>query len=180
MPKKFLKKFFPSPEQVQGNPSLRFLAPLFVKPNLWHINRRSVARAFLVGLFCAMLPLPFQMGIAAFIAFYANANVPISIGLVWITNPFTMPPIFYATYRFGVWLLNSPPREFSIELSVDWVLSELGAIWEPLLTGSVVAGLICGMIGFIAIQIAWRRHVIRNWKKRRLTRLKRAAEQEEV
>lgn len=180
MPKKFLQKFFPSPEQVQNNPSLRFLSPLFAKPNLWHINRRSVARAFFVGLFCALLPLPFQMGIAALLAFYANANVPISVGLVWLTNPLTMPPIFYATYRFGTWLLNTPSRDFSIELSVDWVLTELEAIWEPLLAGSLVAGLTCGILGFIAIQIIWRRHTIRNWNKRRLTRLKHAAEDEET
>lgn len=179
MPKKFLQKFFPSPEQVKNNPSLRLLSPLFAKPNLWHINRRSVARAFLVGMFCAFLPLPFQMGIAAFIAFYANANVPISVGLVWITNPFTMPPIFYATYRFGAWLLNSPSGSFNIELSVDWVLNELGSIWQPLLVGSVTAGVFFGVVSYIAIQIIWRMHVAKNWQKRRLSRLKRAAEAEE-
>jgi len=180
MPKKILQKFFPSPEQVKSNPSLRLLAPLFSKPNLWHINRRSVARAFFVGLFCAMLPLPFQMGIAAVLAFYLNSNVPISVGLVWITNPFTMPPIFYATYRLGAWMLDKPSRDFNIELSVDWVLTELGAIWEPLLLGSVVAGLMCGVISYIGMNIVWRRHVLKNWEKRRVSRLKRAAEQEET
>ncbi|WP_430462399.1 DUF2062 domain-containing protein [Thalassolituus sp. LLYu03] len=179
MPKKFLQKFFPSPEQVKNNPSLRLLSPLFAKPNLWHVNRRSVARAFLVGMFCAFLPLPFQMGIAAFIAFYANANVPISVGLVWITNPFTMPPIFYATYRLGTWMLNTPTSQFNIELSVDWVLNELGNIWEPLFVGSLTAGVVFGLISYVGIQIAWRRHVYNNWRKRQLSRLKRAADSEE-
>ncbi|MAX98648.1 MAG: ATP-binding protein [Oceanospirillaceae bacterium] len=179
MPKKFLQKYFPSPEQVQSNPSLKLLAPLFAKPNLFHVNRHSVSRAFLVGLFCAFLPLPFQMGIAALMAFYANANMPMSIGLVWITNPFTMAPIFYATYRFGTWLLNTPPNPFSIELSVQWVLSELGNIWQPLFAGSMVSGVICGVGGYIAIQIIWRRHVVQNWERRRISRLKRKAEEEE-
>jgi len=179
MPKKFLQKYFPSPEQIQTNPSLRLLAPLFKKPNLWHVNRHSVARAFLVGLFCAFLPLPFQMGIAAFFAFYANANVPMSVGLVWITNPLTMAPIFYATYRLGAWMLSTPPNPFSIELSVQWVLSELGSIWQPLFAGSLTAGVVAGLVGFVVIQIVWRRHVVNNWQRRRLSRVKRAAENEE-
>jgi uncharacterized protein (DUF2062 family) len=179
MPKKFLQKFFPSPEQVQSNPSLRFLSPLFSKPNLWHVNRRSVARAFLVGLFTAFLPMPFQMGIAAFFAFYANANVPISVGLVWVSNPITIPPLFYGTYLFGTWLLGTPSNSFSIELSLDWVLNELVSIWQPLLVGSLTVGIFLGLCGYFAIHLAWRLHIANNWKKRRINRLKRAAENEE-
>ncbi|ASP39986.1 ATP-binding protein [Bacterioplanes sanyensis] len=170
MPKKLLRKVFPSPEQVQQNESLRFLRPLFNKPNLWHLNRRSVARAFFVGLFAAFLPLPFQMVIAAFIAFYANANVPISVGLVWVSNPITIPPLFYATYRLGVWLLDAPQREFSIELSLDWLLTELGQIWQPLWVGSLTAGLMMSTLGFLCVRAAWRWHAIANWQRRRLNR----------
>lgn len=77
-------------------------------------------------------------------------------------------------------MLDKPSRDFNIELSVDWVLTELGAIWEPLLLGSVVAGLMCGVISYIGMNIVWRRHVLKNWEKRRVSRLKRAAEQEET
>ncbi|GGY54112.1 hypothetical protein GCM10011297_28730 [Bacterioplanes sanyensis] len=170
MPKKLLKKLFPSPEQIQQNESLRLLKPLFSKPNLWHLNRRSVARAFMVGLFAAFLPLPFQMAIAAAIAFYANANVPISVGLVWISNPITIPPLFYSTYRLGVWMLDAPDRGFSIELSLDWLLTELGQIWQPLWVGSLTAGLILSACGFLLVRAAWRWHVISNWQRRRLNR----------
>ena len=170
MPKKLIKKLFPSPEQVQQNEALRILKPLFSKPNLWHLNRRSVARAFLVGLFAAFLPLPFQMAIAAFIAFYVNANVPISVGLVWVSNPITIPPLFYATYRLGVWMLGVPDRPFSIELSLDWLLTELGQIWQPLWVGSLTAGIALSVTSFLAVRAAWRLHVISNWQRRRQNR----------
>lgn len=173
MPKKLLKRFFPSPDQIKRNQSLRFLAPLFSKPNLWHINRRAVARAFLVGVFTAFLPLPFQMGIAAFLAFYVNANVPISVGLVWISNPVTIPPLFYATYLLGTWMLNTPGADFSIELSMEWVLNELGALWAPLFVGSLTTGLVLAVISYFAMHLAWRLHVSHNWKKRRINRLRR-------
>tara|TARA_R110000868_G_scaffold101170_4_gene278550 strand:- start:466 stop:1089 length:624 start_codon:yes stop_codon:yes gene_type:complete len=166
MPKKFFKRIFPTPEQVQANKSLQFLSPLFAKTNLWHLNRRSVARAFLVGLFAAFLPLPFQMGIAALIAFYANANVPISVGLVWISNPVTIPPLFYATYLLGTWMLSTPTREFHIELSLNWVLTELAQVWEPLVVGSLTTGIVLGVIGYFIVDWSWRKHVWDNWKKR--------------
>lgn len=167
MPKKFFKRVFPSPEDIQGNKSLSFLAPLFANPNLWHLNRRSVSRAFMVGLFAAFLPMPFQMAIAALFAFWANANVPISVGLVWVSNPVTIPPLFYGTYLFGTWILNSPHREFHIELTVDWVLSELSQVWEPLLVGSLAAGIIAGVLGYVIVDWFWRKHVWDSWKKRK-------------
>lgn len=166
MPKKFFKRIFPSPEQIQANKSLRFLAPLFAKPNLWHLNRRSVARAFLVGLFSAFIPIPFQMVLAAGIAFVANANVPISVGMVWLTNPVTIPPIYYATYKLGEWILNTPPHDFHMELSMNWVLNELGAVWQPLLVGCLTAGVVLGGTGYFLIRLFWRLHVIDSWNKR--------------
>lgn len=173
MPKKFFKRLFPSPEKIRRIPSLSVFAALFRRPNAWHVNRRSVARAFFIGIFSAFLPMPFQMVVAAFLAFYCNANIPISVGLVWISNPITIPPIFYATYQLGTVLLNTPARDFNIELSIGWFLREMITIWQPLLAGSLLAGLIAATIGYFVISIIWRMHVIHSWEKRRLKRLKR-------
>ncbi|MGB1092209.1 MAG: DUF2062 domain-containing protein [Oceanobacter sp.] len=178
MPKRLFKRIFPTPEQVQSNKSLRFLSPLFSNPNLWHLNRRSVARAFLIGLFAAFVPMPFQMGLAALLAFFVQANVPIAVGLVWISNPLTIPPLFYGTYLIGAWMLGRPPRNIEVELSVDWVLAELGNVWEPLVIGSLATGILLGLIGYFAINWFWKNHAWNNWKKRphrhgRLTKRKK-------
>ena len=95
MPKKFIKRYLPSRERVNSIESLRFLGDIRNEPNLWHINRHSVARAFLIGVFLAFIPMPFQMLAAAFGALMINANLPLSVALVWISNPITMPPLFY-------------------------------------------------------------------------------------
>ena len=120
------------------------------------------------GLFAAFLPLPFQMFIAAFIAFYANANLPISVGLVWISNPITIPPLFYGTYLLGAWMLDTPPTELEIELSLEWAMTELSNIWEPLFVGSLTTGITLGVASYFLIHLVWRMHVWDNWKKRKL------------
>ncbi|MFY0642181.1 MAG: DUF2062 domain-containing protein [Bermanella sp.] len=171
MPKQLLKRFFPNPKTVQQHPSLQFLGPLLHEPNLWHLNRRSVSRAFLVGVFFAFMPMPFQMVAAAILGIMIHSNLPISIGLVWISNPITIPPIFYFTYKVGTVILDTPIREFEIELSLDWVLTELGAIWQPLLLGSLICAVIFSALSFIGIRLFWRFHVVSNWNKRKAKRL---------
>lgn len=170
MPKKKLQKFFPTPEQVKNNKSLAFLAPLMGRPNLWHLNRRSVAQAFFIGIFCAFIPMPFQMVLAALLAFYFNSNLPISIGLVWLSNPITMPPLFYATYTLGAYILDIPARQFNRDMSLDSLLSELNEIWLPLYLGSLLAGLFFASIGYIGMRILWRINVVSHWNKRKCAR----------
>lgn len=110
MPRKLFKKYMPNEEKLKRHKHLSWLGSHIHDPNLWHLTRKSVARAFFVGLFCAFLPIPLQMLVAAFMAIFLRSNLPISIGLVWITNPLTMPPIFYFTYRVGDFLIGDPGR----------------------------------------------------------------------
>lgn len=103
MPRKFLKKFMPNPHEIKNNKFLSLFGKVLHEPNLWHMNRRSMAGAFFVGLFFAWWPVPFQMVLAAGGAILLRVNLPMSIALVWITNPLTMPPMFYFAYVVGTW-----------------------------------------------------------------------------
>ncbi len=48
------------------------------------------------------------MVIAAVLATLLNANRPAAIAPVWITNPFTLPPLFLLTYWVGTFLWPGP------------------------------------------------------------------------
>ncbi len=172
MPKKLLKRWIPDPEKIKRQPGLHLLGSLLDDPNLFHLNRHSVSVAFFVGLFCTFVPLPGQMVLAAFMAFVLRSNLPISVGLVWISNPITIPPIFYACYRLGVWMLQAPELEFSIELSWAWVCDEFPKLWIPLITGSLFCAVFFGCLGYLFIQGFWRWHVVSNWEKRKIARRK--------
>ena len=91
------------------------------------------------GLFAAFIPMPMQMLLAAGLAVWIRSNLPISVGLVWLTNPITMPPVFYCTYKLGAWLMQVPPRTLPDHLTWEWISQELSSLWQPFLLGSVGA-----------------------------------------
>jgi uncharacterized protein (DUF2062 family) len=75
--------------------------------------------AFFVGLFLAFIPVPGQMVLAALGAVMLRCNLPISVGLVWITNPLTVPAIFYLAYQVGALIIDVPLKEVEFVLSVQ-------------------------------------------------------------
>ena len=162
----------PDHETIRNHPHLnKIFGTLLHDPNLLHLNRRSVSMAFAVGLFMAFVPVPFQMVLAAAAAIIIRCNLPISVGLVWVSNPFTMPPLFYFCYLVGTWILGIDETEkFAFELSWDWLMSELAAIWEPFLLGCAVVGIISAAIGYFGIRLLWRLHLISHLKQRKLRR----------
>lgn len=139
---------------------------LLSDPNLWHINRHSLSGAAFIGIFCALIPIPLQMIIAVFLAVKFKCNLPLSIVLVWFTNPFTIVPIFYFTYRVGAWLLGMPitPPD---QISFHWLIEQMVPLW----VGSILTGLLAGGLAWGSIKIIWRMTVQRSWDKRRLQRL---------
>lgn len=170
MARKLLKRFMPDPESIRNRPGLKLLGSLLHDPNLFHLNRHSISVAAFVGIFTCFLPLPGQMLIAALLALLARCNLPLSVALVWISNPVTIPPIFYATYKLGSWILGTPPIDFNIELTWEWFGNEFAHLWQPLLTGSIIAGIALGSTAYMATHVFWRWHVLRSWRKRQALR----------
>lgn len=165
MPRKLIRKYMPDEAALRNHKHLSWLGSHLHDPSLWHLTRRSVSRAFLVGIFCAFIPLPMQMLIAAVLAVIARSNIPISVGLVWLTNPITMPPIFYFTYQIGSFILNTPPLE--LEFTYEALSRDLGHIWWPLLTGSLICGTVLNTAGYFLINTFWIWHVRKTWSTRR-------------
>jgi uncharacterized protein (DUF2062 family) len=160
----------PDHRTIREHKNLKFFGQLLHDPNLWHLNRRSVSGAFSVGLFVAFVPIPFQMVLAAALAIVFRINLPIAASLVWVTNPFTIPPLFYLAYKTGAWILLEPTRNISFELSVHWLMTKLEAIWEPFLLGCFLFGTICAITGNLLMRGMWRLHVIKSWQARKLRR----------
>jgi len=170
MPKKIIKKYLPSPEKIKQMRVLNLFGSMLHDGNLWHLNRRSARGAFAVGLFWAWTPLPFQMVFSAITAIPFRVNLPLSVALVWISNPLTMPVMLYLSYLVGTVVLKAPPEPFAFEASFSWLLHSMQTIGKPLITGSLLMGITAGIIGYFAIDWLWRLSI----KKEKLTRYLKA------
>ena len=170
MPKEFIKRYLPDHDKLRNHKTLnRLFGTLLHDPNLLHLNRKSVSGAFFIGLFMAFMPMPFQMVPAAAAAIIWRVNLPISLGLVWVSNPVTIPPIFYFCYKVGQWILGGEIKTFAFQLSTEWLAGKIGEIWQPLLLGSVICGLVAGTSGYILIRLLWRIRIVKHkkWRKDR-------------
>ncbi|MDX1803647.1 MAG: DUF2062 domain-containing protein [Alcanivorax sp.] len=167
MPKRLFRKYLPSPERLKDHKSLRFLGAVLSDPNLWHINRRSLAGAAFIGVFTGLLPIPLQMGVAALLAVRFHCNLPLSVILVWISNPLTWVPVFYFTYRVGAWMMGLPPHSGN-DITVAWFFEQLVPLW----LGSVTCAVFFGALSYLLVKISWRLAVIRSWQLRAQRRLK--------
>jgi uncharacterized protein (DUF2062 family) len=97
--KEILKKYSPKRENV----NLGWLNKYLADPELWKWNKRTIAKAFAIGLFCAFLPIPGHTVLGAVLAVIFSANILLSMLLVWVNNPITMVPIFISLIN---WVLQ--------------------------------------------------------------------------
>lgn len=194
MARNSLKRFFPSPEKIKNHPALRAFEHMLHDPNLFHLNRHSVSVAFFWGLLIAILPVPGQMPLAALAALVFRCNLPIAVALAWVSNPITTPFILVLSYNLGAFILQYDPLGIEPNLSIEylthsasylwtelwdgnfisswhWLTNSVGHMWKPLAVGLLVFALLSGALGYFAMQIWWRWHVVHAWQKRKQKRL---------
>lgn len=155
----------PDPREILQNKYLRVFGTLLQDPNLWHLNRRSASGAFAVGLFVMYMPPVGQFFMAAAGAIKLRVNLPIAVSLVWLSNPLTIPPMFYLAYVIGGALLGQPIRAFEPAFWLDWHnwLSVVG----PVMLGSLICATVCSLAGYFTIQAIWRWSLMRQIQRRR-------------
>ena len=167
MAKHLFKKYLPHPDVIIKNRWIKLLGPRLQEPGLWHINRKSCSGGVAVGVFFAFVPVPFQMLLAAIGAIIFRSNILVAVPTVWISNPLTMPPMFYFCYLVGAEILGSNIGSFEFELSFDWLLTSLSVIWQPFLLGCLVVGVIASAVSFMFVRLLWRYHILGHIKQRR-------------
>ncbi len=163
----FFKRWLPEPHTIRDHRHLRHFGDYLHEPNLWHLTRRSSAGGVATGLFCAFIPLPIHMLVAAAAAIVLRVNLPLAVICTWITNPLTFAPIFIFAYELGARLLNWPTNEFAFEFSIRWLQESFVHIWEPLLLGCFILAVIASTTGYFAVRLLWRLALVRKWEGRK-------------
>lgn len=190
MPRRFFRKYLPSADQVRASRAIRFFGTWLDHPNLWALNRDSVAGAVAIGLFAGLVPGPLQMLTAALIAVPLKKNLPVAVLMTFYTNPVTIVPLYVLAYGYGRLLLGANGHAPEVvPFQFDWAhwidsLRELGAwmlsLGPALVVGLVALGLTLGALGYAVVQVGWRLHVRHAWRQRerkRAAKAKRGARQ---
>ena len=107
------------------------------------------------------------MVIAAAASIPAGCNVLVAVAMCWITNPFTIGPIYFGAYKLGAWIIGAPTHPARFEVSLDWLFTTFAGIWPPLVLGCAVIGAAGAILGFYGTHLVWRVAVVREWRARR-------------
>ena len=153
--------------KIKDHRILGYFGEVFDRRQLWHVTRHSIAKAFAVGIFSAYLPVPFEMVIAAVLAFIVRANLPISVMLIWISNPFTWALLWGPPYLLGAALLGEPDAPVPI-LTRSWIQDNYSA----LLLGCTLVGAAMSVAAYFTVLLLWRMDVVKQWEQRRDKRKK--------
>jgi len=181
MPRKFFRKYLPSHESIRQNRHIARFGMLLQHPNLWHLNRHSVAGGVAIGMFSGLVPGPFQMLAAALLAVPLRVNLPVALFTTLYTNPLTIGPLYVAAYQIGTLFVSSegaplsqaPDFEWShfvawMRAFFDWVLS----LGKPLAVGLAALALGLALAAYVFVQLAWRIYVILAWRRRQARRVR--------
>lgn len=176
MPRKYFKRLLPSSQSVRDNRYLRFFGSALHHPNLWSLNRRSVAGGTAVGLFCGLIPGPLQMLGAGLLAVLLRVNLPVAIVCTWYTNPLTIVPLYYLAYRLGMLvtggqarMVDAPTLDFSISNIQNWVsmlMEWMTAMGQPFAIGLFLLAVGLAVLGYVAVLVAWRVYIALAWRRR--------------
>jgi len=141
-----------------------------------------LALGIAIGVFVTFTPLiGFQMVLSIFLAWLLKANKLVGVPIVWISNPFTLIPIYYPCYWIGCKILAIPVvSEEWQEITADWhgLLSDPATGWGdkvrfwwenllgfvgPLWLGCMLVATVLGVASYYVSLYAIRTYRLRRW-----------------
>jgi len=167
-------------KKLKAGQSHGYVMRMLRDPSLWRVSRDSLARGVAVGLFTGMIPvLPFQTLLAIVCAFLIRANLPIAFSVSWISNPVTLVPLAYFTYRVGHLIVGGPALHFSqVAHGKSWGVYHAhhflpsGADWalfaKSFFVGLPIVAFGVALFGYLLVKgFWWVKDVVTGGKRRR-------------
>ena len=178
--RRLTRRLEPYVDRITEHPWVQRYAPRLADPDLWHLNRRSSARAVAIGLFSGLIPGPFQVLGAVGLSIAFRAYFPLAAITTLYTNPFTIVPLYLLAYQYGQLLIPGESTSTLHPPAFDWTSGYLmefmrwmGQLGKPLALGLLLLALTLAGIGWLVVRISWRWHTIRAWRRR--TRMRQPA-----
>ena len=128
-------------------------------------NRKMISRGVVLGVFIAFIPMPMQMAAVLLFMPLFRFNVPIALAMCWLSNPITMPPMYYIEYQLGSFILGIKPQP--VELTLEWFSNNMDNIFIPLYFGTLIFSVVGSIAAYWIVNHFWKSSVQREKKKPR-------------
>lgn len=155
------RQWMPHKDQILASRWLGPVRPYLGDDQLWELNRRSVSRGVAVGLFIGLLLPVAQFVFAIAAAVLLRGHVPVSAACTLVTNPLTVPPIYWLAYQIGGYLLPTRHEALnSLETAGSWFAQAVhwtSTMGVPLLAGLAVMASVTAMLGYALVWLCWPR-----------------------
>lgn len=181
--KRRLRRWLPTAQTLEQTRGCAWLGHyLRAHPRLWVLHRRGVALGVALGIGIGVFPVPLQMPAAMLAAVALRANVAAAAAATWLTNPFTMAPIWALAAFLGSFVIPLAASGAPSPATDNWQWASPqtwpAAFWEQvsswgpaLLVGFPLAGVILGIAAYAAVYAGWA-VLIRRERRRRVARAK--------
>lgn len=149
-----------------------------------------IALGMAVGAFVTLTPtIGLQMVLVVALCTLLRANRLVGVPLVWISNPATIVPLYYPSYRLGTWLLpqyHHRPigawRQMARDVfgrNLSW-WDRVQGFWQhmtevavPLWVGSIILGVLAGAVAYgVTYAVVGRARRLGALRRRKLLRIK--------
>jgi len=169
MPRKSFDKILPDPKKLRNMALLRPFRSFLHKRQLWTTKRSNVVWGVAVGVFCSFMPFLAHSALAVLLAIMLRANVAAAFFTTFITNPITILPIFYGSYKVGCFMMGVPSFEPAEDISTwVWIKGLFAHSWQPLMLGCISCGLFFGSIAGLSLNQFWKWRVLKRRENRLL------------
>ena len=124
-----------------------------------------IALGVLIGTMVAYQPIVgVQMIVGALVCRIIGANVVASLPMAWITNPVTIVPIYFATYKLGVVFTGGELSYDDIRAIFDSIAALgfwngvvqgyrfLAGIFWPMVVGGTLVGVANGVLFYVVVR----------------------------
>ena len=145
-----------------------FIKKYKIPPEYLSTSRKMISRGVLIGLFIAFIPMPMQMAAVLLFVPFIRFNVPIALAMCWLSNPITMPPMYYMEYLTGSFLLGIKPEP--VEMTLEWFKHNLDNIFIPLYFGTAMYSIFGSLAAYFLVNYLWKLSVNRDRKLHRKER----------
>jgi uncharacterized protein (DUF2062 family) len=126
------------------------LSQMLVRMRQLEGNPHYIAMGMAVGIFISITPIiPLQTLVAVTLAFLVRGSKSAAALGTWLSNPLTIPLVYYADYKLGCVVLNCQSTVDTIAFDSFAEFMDLGLeVTSAMLVGSLVIGSVLGVVAY--------------------------------